>query len=82
VDSFGKDEKQQFTLMITPICLGEFLPVQYIWAAKQLPHYLKIMFEHQQKESVTYSLAEGTNTGVLLNVCKRYVSYSFNKAWT
>lgn len=34
VDGFGKDEKQQFTLMITTSCSGEFLPVQCIWAGK------------------------------------------------
>jgi hypothetical protein len=33
VDSFRKEEKQQFMLMITT-CSGEFLPVQSIWARK------------------------------------------------
>ena len=34
VSIFGKDEKRQFTLMITTSCSGEFLPSQTIWAGK------------------------------------------------
>jgi hypothetical protein len=34
VDGFGKEEKRQFTLMITTTCSGEFLPVQSIWTGK------------------------------------------------
>jgi hypothetical protein len=34
VNGFGKEEKRQFTLMITTTCSGEVLPVQSIWAGK------------------------------------------------
>ncbi|KAI0352862.1 hypothetical protein OH77DRAFT_1459300 [Trametes cingulata] len=34
VDMFGKEEKRQFTLMITTSCSGKILPVQTIWSGK------------------------------------------------
>jgi hypothetical protein len=34
IDGFGKEEKRQFTLMITTSCSGEMLPVQCIWSGK------------------------------------------------
>ena len=34
VDIFGKEEKRQFTLMITTSCSGAMLPVQTIWSGK------------------------------------------------
>lgn len=34
VDVIGKEEKRQFTLMVTTSCSGEFLPLQSIWHGK------------------------------------------------
>jgi hypothetical protein len=34
VDGFGKEDKRQFTMMITTTCSGDFLPAQCIWAGK------------------------------------------------
>lgn len=34
VNVFGKDEKRQFTLMVTTSCSGAFLPLQSIWSGK------------------------------------------------
>jgi hypothetical protein len=34
VDGFGKEEKRQFTLMVTTSCAGDILPMQCIWAGK------------------------------------------------
>jgi hypothetical protein len=32
VDGFGKEDKPQFTVLITTTCSGEFLPAQCIWS--------------------------------------------------
>ena len=34
VDGFGKEDKHQFTVLITTTCSGEFLPAQCIWVGK------------------------------------------------
>ncbi|KZP05470.1 hypothetical protein FIBSPDRAFT_702711, partial [Athelia psychrophila] len=34
VEGFGKEEKRQFTLMITTMASGDMLPIQSIWSGK------------------------------------------------
>lgn len=80
VDGFGKEDKRQFTVLITTTCSGDFLPAQCIWAGKTAAS-LPTARARESAEADGHIFTSGGEKHWSTFACMKEVRFTFFQIW-